>query len=229
MQTYFNCIEKDSPEFNTIEKYINNTSGNDKIINIFSVTRKEETQNSIKFNELSNHYLLFHGTKIFNLIGIFSNGLKIAPPEAPTTGYMFGKGIYLSNMYQKSIDYCDTIQDKTDIKKIKNYSYILLCEAALGNIYEPNISFDTEKLDFLNMGYDSLKSIANNGPDPNKNFVCNNGVIIPLGNIISYGNNNLMNRNTFRTNYPEYVIYNCEQIRIRYVVQMEKSFDIGYY
>ena len=229
LQTYFNCIEKDSPEFNTIEKYINNTSGNDKIINIFSVTRKEETQNSIKFNELSNHYLLFHGTKIFNLIGIFSNGLKIAPPEAPTTGYMFGKGIYLSNMYQKSIDYCDTIQDKTDIKKIKNYSYILLCEAALGNIYEPNISFDTEKLDFLNMGYDSLKSIAINGPDPNKNFVCNNGVIIPLSNIISYGNNNLMNRNTFRTNYPEYVIYNCEQIRIRYVVQMEKSFDIGYY
>ena len=227
LQTYFNLIQKDTPEFNTIEKYINNTSGSDKIINIFSVTRKEETQSSNKFNELSNHYLLFHGTKIFNLIGIFSNGLKIAPPEAPTTGYMFGKGIYLSNMYQKSIDYCDTIRDRSDTNKIKNYSYILLCEAALGNIYEPNINFDTKKLDFLNQGYDSLKSVANKGPDTNKNFVCNNGVIIPLGNIISYNNNN--SKYSFTTSYPEYVIYNCEQIKIRYIVQMESSFVSSYY
>ena len=230
LQTYFKLIEKNTPEFTTLEKYINNTSGRDKIVNIFSVSRKEETQTSNKFNDLSNHYLLFHGTKIFNLIGIFSNGLKIAPPEAPMTGYMFGKGIYLSNMYQKSIDYCDTIQDRTNSKKIKNYSYILLCEAALGNIYEPNNKFDIENLHFLNNGYDSLKSLARNGPDPNKNFVCNDGVVIPLGNIINYGNNNTMNMmNACITSYPEYVVYNCEQIKIRYIVQMEKNFCDDYY
>ena len=231
LQTYFNLLEKESPEYLTIQKYINNTSGNDKIKNIFSVTRKEEVNKSNnKFEELSNHFLLFHGTKIFNLIGIFSNGLKIAPPEAPTTGYMFGKGIYFSDMYQKSIDYCDTIQDKSNPNKIKNYSYILLCEAAFGNIYEPKIrNPDFESLPFLNEGYDSLKSKSISGPDPNKNFVCNNGTIIPLGNIITYNNFNNNNNNFLRqnnmpiTSYPEYVIYNTEQIKIRYIAQMEKD------
>ncbi len=133
-------------------------------------------------------------------------------------------------MYQKSIDYCDTIQDRKNSKKIKNYSYILLCEAALGNIYEPNNKFDIENLHFLNNGYDSLKSLARNGPDPNKNFVCNDGVVIPLGNIINYGNNNTMNMmNACITSYPEYVVYNCEQIKIRYIVQMEKNFCDDYY
>ena len=150
--------------------------------------------------------------------------------EFITTGYMFGKGIYFSDMYQKSIDYCDTIQDKSNPNKIKNYSYILLCEAALGNIYEPKTrNPDFESLPFLNEGYDSLKSKSISGPDPNKNFVCNNGTIIPLGNIITYNNFNNNNNNFLRqnnmpiTSYPEYVIYNTEQIKIRYIAQMEKD------
>lgn len=34
--------------------------------------------------------LLFHGTRMTNFVGILNNGLKIAPPDAPITGYMFG-------------------------------------------------------------------------------------------------------------------------------------------
>jgi len=49
------------------------------------------------YKELPNHYLLFHGSKLFNYFGIFSQGLRIAPPEAPSAGYMFGKGIYLAD------------------------------------------------------------------------------------------------------------------------------------
>ena len=223
LQTYFELLIKDSPEFMTIEKYIKNTSGNDKVINIFRVTRKGETERIDKFKDLPNHYLLFHGTKIFNLIGIFSNGLKIAPPEAPMTGYMFGKGIYLADMYQKSINYCDTIQEKNNKKKAKNFSYILLCEAALGNMYQPNKEIiDYEKLLFLKEGYNSLKSLSGSGPDPNKNFVCNNGITIPLGNIITYNNNN---NNYYQgvTAYPEYVVYNTDQVKIRYIVKMQRE------
>lgn len=33
-------------------------------------------------------------------------GLRIAPPEAPVTGYMFGKGIYFADMFSKSANYC---------------------------------------------------------------------------------------------------------------------------
>ena len=221
LQTYFELLKNDSPEFMTIEKYINNTSSFDKVINIFRVTRKGETDRINKFKDLPNHYLLFHGTKIFNLIGIFSNGLKIAPPEAPMTGYMFGKGIYLADMYQKSINYCDTIQDKSNPKKIKTYSFILLCEAALGRMYEPkrNEKLDLEKLPFLNQGYNSLKSVSSSGPDPNKNFICNNGITIPLGNIVSYNSNAI----EYSTAHPEYIVYDTAQVKIRYIVKMERE------
>jgi poly [ADP-ribose] polymerase len=225
LQTYFESIEKESPEFETLEKYINNTSGQDKIINIFRVTRKDETEKINAFEDLPNHYLLFHGTKIFNLIGIFSNGLKIAPPEAPMTGYLYGKGIYLADMYQKSINYCDTITDKKDSNKTKTYSFILLCEAALGEIYQAEKNnLDIETLPFLKNGYNSLKSLSYSGPDLSKNFICNNGLTIPLGNIIDYKKN----RNSLMmiTSEPEYVVYDTAQIKIRYIVQVERN---GYY
>ena len=227
LQTYFEVIGKETPEFETIEKYINNTSYKDKIINIFRVTRKGETERINSFKNLPNHYLLFHGTKIFNLIGIFSNGLKIAPPEAPMTGYLYGKGIYLADMYEKSIGYCDTFTDKSNPKKIRVYSFILLCEAALGKIYEASKeNLDVEKLPFLKKGYNSLKSLSSRGPDLNKNFICNNGITIPIGNIIDYPKSNL---NLFMTQNPEYVIYDTAQIKIRYIVQMERNGYDDYY
>jgi hypothetical protein len=34
-----------------------------------------------------------------------SSGLRIAPPEAPVTSYMFGKGVYFTDMFSKSANY----------------------------------------------------------------------------------------------------------------------------
>ncbi len=36
--------------------------------------------------------LLVHGSRLTNFVGILSNGLKIAPPDVPASGYLFGKG-----------------------------------------------------------------------------------------------------------------------------------------
>jgi hypothetical protein len=52
---------------------------------------------------------IYHGRlhrDIFNLCCL--QGLRIAPPEAPVTGYMFGKGIYFADMVSKSANYCCT-------------------------------------------------------------------------------------------------------------------------
>ena len=54
-------------------------------------------------------------------------GLRIAPPEAPVTGYMFGKGIYFADMVTKSANYCCT-------SRSNNTGLLLLCEVALGNM-----------------------------------------------------------------------------------------------
>ena len=35
-----------------------------------------------------------------------SRGLRIAPADAPVTGYMFGKGVYFADCASKSANYC---------------------------------------------------------------------------------------------------------------------------
>ncbi len=73
--------------------------------------------------------LLWHGSRLTNYVGILSQGLRIAPPEAPVTGYMFGKGIYFADMVSKSANYCGT-------SKENSIGCILLCEVALGSMQE---------------------------------------------------------------------------------------------
>ena len=48
-------------------------------------------------------------------------GLRIAPPEAPSTGYMFGKGVYFADMFSKSASYCCS-------SKAASTGVLLLCE-----------------------------------------------------------------------------------------------------
>jgi poly [ADP-ribose] polymerase len=73
--------------------------------------------------------LLWHGSRLTNFVGILSQGLRIAPPEAPVTGYMFGKGVYFADMSSKSANYCFT-------SKENNTGILLLCEVALGDMSE---------------------------------------------------------------------------------------------
>lgn len=47
-------------------------------------------------------------------------GLRIAPPEAPVSGYMFGKGVYFADMVSKSANYCYPSGDHLGL--------LLLCE-----------------------------------------------------------------------------------------------------
>lgn len=51
--------------------------------------------------------------------------MRIAPPEAPRTGYLYGKGIYLASMAEKSIPYCC-------YGLSNNTALLLLIDGALG-------------------------------------------------------------------------------------------------
>ena len=68
-----------------------------------------------------------------------SQGLRIAPPEAPVTGYMFGKGVYFADMVSKSANYCCTT-------RTNNTGLLLLCDVALGDMYERTQADYIEKL-----------------------------------------------------------------------------------
>jgi hypothetical protein len=58
-----------------------------------------------KWENSPNRQLLWHGSRLTNWVGILSQGLRIAPPEAPVTGYMFGKGVYFADLSSKSANY----------------------------------------------------------------------------------------------------------------------------
>lgn len=61
-------------------------------------------------------------------------GLRIAPPEAPVTGYMFGKGVYFADMFSKSANYCYA-------SKAATTGVLLLCEVVLHLISEAAFFF----------------------------------------------------------------------------------------
>ncbi|KAK4364834.1 hypothetical protein RND71_016192 [Anisodus tanguticus] len=103
-------VEVGSQEFLMIKNYMKNTHAKTHygyvvdIVQIFRASRDGETErHQKKFSDTSNRMLLWHGSRLTNWAGILSQGLRIAPPEAPSTGYMFGKGVYFADMFSKSM------------------------------------------------------------------------------------------------------------------------------
>ncbi|KAL0478398.1 hypothetical protein AKO1_014611 [Acrasis kona] len=110
LNTTIVTVNKSDADFKILKKYILQTSGggmsDGSILNIFRVNRHEENDRFEPFKKDSNRKLLWHGSSTTNYLSILSSGLRIAPPEAPSSGFMFGKGIYFADMFAKSKGYC---------------------------------------------------------------------------------------------------------------------------
>lgn len=137
-------IDPTSEDYKMIEKYVDNTHGsthltyNLKILEIFKIKRTGEKE---KFKNVGNRMLLWHGSRLTNFVGIISQGLRIAPPEAPCTGYMFGKGVYFADSVSKSANYCCSSPSNP-------IGLILLCDVALGNWQERTVAdYDASNLE----------------------------------------------------------------------------------
>lgn len=90
--------------------------------------------------------LLWHGSRVSNFVGILSQGLRIAPPEAPASGYLFGKGIYLADMAEKSINYCRSYgQDSALILLIEVYLYLFRVPSEIQMFYFRAIAVPNNK------------------------------------------------------------------------------------
>ena len=144
-------LDKTAEEFKTLETYVRNTHAathnmytleiedvsdfpvSQKIClkfmssQIFKIARNGEEAKFEKFKKMDNRMLLWHGSRTTNYAGILSQGLRIAPPEAPVTGYMFGKGVYFADMVSKSANYCNTT-------RTNNTGLLLLADVALGKM-----------------------------------------------------------------------------------------------
>lgn len=92
-------LARNTTEFLEIEQYLDKTCGQThhfsyKVQDIFRIERDGELDRFRKspFASIeSDRRLLWHGSRATNFGGILSQGLRIAPPEAPVNGYMFDK------------------------------------------------------------------------------------------------------------------------------------------
>ena len=127
-----------------------------KLVDAFRLTREGEvdTYNPL---DLGNKKLLWHGSRFSNFVGILSQGMRIAPPEAPRTGYNFGKGVYFADLSGKSANY-------TCYYLSNNVGLFLLCDVALG---EQRRCTDFDSNADYNLGkYNSTLGVGYQGPDP---------------------------------------------------------------
>ncbi|XP_042405990.1 poly [ADP-ribose] polymerase 2-A-like isoform X4 [Zingiber officinale] len=215
LQCELSPIEVDTKEFAMIKKYLLNTHAKTHsgytvdIVQIFKVSRKDELEGFKKFSNTKNRMLLWHGSRLTNWTGILSQGLRIAPPEAPVTGYMFGKGVYFADMFSKSANYCySSTQSREGVS--------LLCEVALGDMAE--LLSANYNADQLPEGKLSTKGVGFTAPKMSDSQILEDGVIVPLGTPEK--------QNVFQSSllYNEYIVYNVEQIRMRYVIQVQFNF-----
>jgi hypothetical protein len=153
-----------------------------------------------------------------------SRGLRIAPNDAKSTGNRFGKGIYFSDSFQFSHNYsCGRSLNPFKQKKSipanqETRNYMLLCEVALGK--QKELRSSSEYCESLPSGFDSVKALGRQEPDPSNNVSLPNGCIIPLGQLVnSQYKPDEYYQVHYRSNENQYVVYNEAQVCIRYILQ----------
>lgn len=212
LKTDIKPVDRKSEEYSIIEEYLRNTHATThnqydlEILDAFEIDREGEGERFKK--DIHNHQLLWHGSRLTNFVGILSQGLRIAPPEAPVTGYMFGKGVYFADMVSKSANYCFT-------SPANPTGILLLCEVALGN--PRDLYFSDYYASNLPAGCHSTKGCGRTAPkesDAKKigdiKVPCGKGVPtnIPQGSLL----------------YNEFIVYDIAQIKIKYLLKVKFNY-----
>ena len=223
LHTDITPIDKDTEEWKWINEFIQNThaathgSYSLELQDAFVVNREGEADKYIqKSADIENKQLLFHGSRSTNFVGILSQGLRIAPPEAPSTGYMFGKGVYFADMCSKSANYCHShLSD--------NCGLLLLTEVALGKTYNKT---QAEFVTKLPGGCQSTWGQGQTEP-ANDHFreidsVCDGQKVrVPLGKPTDI-------RSRGGLLYNEFIIYDTAQAHLRYLIKCKFNHKRGY-
>ena len=170
LKTEMRALERDDPTYVLVSQYLQNTHAEThraydlELLDVFELEREGEKGRFSSHKNDSNRMLLWHGSRTTNYVGILSQGLRIAPPEAPATGYMFGKGESVAHIcsvlscshqvphppIRPSIlcvcgcDYAGVYFADSSSKSANyvfasaanNVGFMLLCEVALGKMNE---------------------------------------------------------------------------------------------
>lgn len=119
LKTTITPIAKDSEEFAQLFHMLRDSHGPTHntfvldAIEIFKVNREEDEIRFRQVENLPNHQLLWHGSRLTNFVSILRNGLKIAPPEGKPNSFQWQLNelhCKILNLYQNECNECiDTI------------------------------------------------------------------------------------------------------------------------
>ena len=205
-----NALDKADTEWKLIEKSIQDTHASThtsytmEVQDVFKIDKHGEEE---KWTNVGNTRLLYHGSRLSNWAGILGQGLRIAPPEAPVTGYMFGKGVYFADMSSKSANYCWTT-------RTNNIGLLLICEVALG---QPNKLVNADyNADKLPSGCHSVQGLGR--IEPGGTDTLPSGLAIPTG---KPKKTKVENKSGFTLQYNEFIVYNTNQIKMKYLAKIK--------
>uniref|UniRef100_A0A914YF33 Poly [ADP-ribose] polymerase n=1 Tax=Panagrolaimus superbus TaxID=310955 RepID=A0A914YF33_9BILA len=201
-------LPRESEDYEVIESYISKTHAPThsnyslQILDAFKIAKESE---HVRFKkDIGNRNLLWHGSRTSNFAGILSQGLRIAPPEAPVNGYMFGKGIYFADMVSKSANYCGVSDGE---------GYLLLCEVALGEIQEEKNA--NERIRKPLKGKSSVKGLGLTFPDDSDRRIIEDDIIVPIGEPTK----DKHGLNDYSLLYNEYIVYDEAQVKMKYLIR----------
>ncbi|XP_062511361.1 poly [ADP-ribose] polymerase 2-like [Corticium candelabrum] len=150
------------------------------------------------------------GNRLTDWVDILSEGLKIAPPEAPVTGYMVS--ILLISVRR--------VQTIVLLLAPKNVGLLLLCDVSLGTTNDL-LAADYDA-DQLPRGKQSVMGKGRIARDPGNIHTMSDGCVVPLGPTCD---TKVHNPHGYTLNCNEYVIYDVKQIKMRYLVKLRFNFQ----
>merc|ERR1740131_420319 len=176
---------------------------------LFALDKGRESKD---FKDLGNRKLLFHGSRLSNWAGILSQGLRIAPPEAPVTGYMFGKGVYFADMSSKAANYCFPSRSQP-------HDLLLVCEVSTG-VARELVQADP-RADKLLKGIKSVKGLGRVEPSKKENLPGSDGLCLPLG---PAQGTKVAKMKGYTLNYNEFIVYDTRQIKMKFLAKIRFDF-----
>jgi poly [ADP-ribose] polymerase len=213
-------------EFGLINKAIQDTHASThsnytlSVDKIFKVQRDGEMERFLSDPCQGNKRMLWHGSRLSNWGSILKNGLRIAPKEAPVTGYMFGKGVYFADSSSKSANYCFATPDESD-------GLLVLCDVALGNQYKRLEAQYEAPSKCRRKGLDSTWGVGQSAPLELETFP--GGSVIPCGKLAD--NSAALElakleqpRGKPALLYNEYIVYRESQLVMKYIVHVKFNF-----
>ncbi|CAN7940235.1 unnamed protein product [Ixodes hexagonus] len=203
-------LNKDDSDYKLVSRYVSSTHGETHAqyrLKLQHVFRVDKSEHAARFVRLEPRMLLWHGSRASNWTGILCEGLRVAPPHIPSSGYMFGKGVYFADCVSKSANYCWPSASAQE-------GVLLLCEVSLG-IMKKLVIADPNAAQQMRLGYSSVMGQGQNVPDEKGNVITQDGVVVPCGKLVKCAPSipaTLL--------YNEYIVYNPSQIKMRYLVKV---------